>query len=198
MKRFSWCALFVCLLFRADISEGGAAVAAQRQKAATKGQLQKERQLLQRRVQSEVQSKVQSAVAQQRVNANLTVDARPTSHVSVEDFWQALQASSKPWKQIVKPEDKAMVVSHYIDAYRKRGTKIRKPPEHYAMFIDQVIKENPSLLSFPFDRVLESVAIMEYDFDNGSDKDLLAKRVLGNDGFKLNKERLRAQKEKQQ
>ena len=42
----------------------------------------------------------------------------------------------------------------------------------------------------PFEQLLQTVAVVEYDFDNGQDKDAMAKKVLGEQGYLKNKQRL--------
>jgi hypothetical protein len=45
---------------------------------------------------------------------------------------------------------------------------------------------------------LQILAITEYDFDNGMDKDALAKQVLGEAGYEENKKRITEQQQQQQ
>ena len=45
--------------------------------------------------------------------------------------------------------------------------------------IDQMADENPHMLERPFGELLQMLAIMDYDFDNGMDKDMLAKTCFG-------------------
>ena len=45
-------------------------------------------------------------------------------------------------------------------------------------------------LDAPFMNVLSYAAIVEYDFDNGEDKDALARKVLGEEQFTSNRRRL--------
>ena len=47
--------------------------------------------------------------------------------------------------------------------------------------------------SRPFDQVLQFVAIIEYDFNNGQDKDEMAQKLLGEEGYLRNKRRLNLQ-----
>jgi hypothetical protein len=88
-------------------------------------------------------------------------------------------------------DDKAKVltVSEYIQRFSDEGAHISQPPEHYAQMIDQMSGQNPDMLNMPFGQLLQIMAIIEYDFDNGMDKDALAKKVLGESGYEANKKR---------
>ncbi|MBP7162845.1 MAG: hypothetical protein KBB26_04860, partial [Candidatus Omnitrophica bacterium] len=50
---------------------------------------------------------------------------------------------------------------------------------YYVGLIDSMSRESPDMLTQPFDRVLQIVAIDEYDYENGQDKDMLAYQILG-------------------
>ena len=113
-----------------------------------------------------------------------------TTHVDESDFWQMLDRSSQAWQKIVDADDKVYVVSHFIEKYRQQGIKIRKSPENYAALIDDMARNGPEFLANPFERVLQVVAIIEYDFDNGQNKDELARKILGEQGYLANKKRL--------
>ncbi|MDE2028915.1 MAG: hypothetical protein KGJ11_10295, partial [Candidatus Omnitrophica bacterium] len=55
--------------------------------------------------------------------------------------------------------------------------------------IDELARQNPQMLERPFGELIQILAIMDYDFDNGMDKDALAKAVLGPQGYEQNKKR---------
>jgi len=56
--------------------------------------------------------------------------------------------------------------------------------------IDKMSQDNPELLNNPLKDILKIAAIIEYDFNNGTNKDLMAKKVLGEAAYKKNKNRL--------
>ncbi len=101
----------------------------------------------------------------------------------------ALESSSKIWPLIADPEPKAFIVAHYINFFREKGAIIKNSPEYYINIIDEMVQASPEMLQNPFELVLQVLAIIEYDFDNGQDKDELAYKVLGSEGFKSNKQR---------
>ena len=51
------------------------------------------------------------------------------------------------------------------------------------------------MLERPFGELLQILAIVDYDFDNGMDKDRLAKQVLGEVGYDENKKRFDQQQQ---
>jgi hypothetical protein len=112
--------------------------------------------------------------------------------VDITDLWNSLDRSSLAWAQVVDDEIKLLTVSEYIDRFGKLGVKIRKPPGGYAQFIDALALQDPGFLDAPFMNVLSYAAIVEYDFENGKNKDELARQVLGEEGFRANKQRIEA------
>jgi len=78
----------------------------------------------------------------------------------------------------------------YIKWYEKQGVNIRKSVSEYIVLIDNVAQSNPDILATPFRDLFKIVAIIEYDFDNGMNKDALARKVLGETEFQKNKQRL--------
>lgn len=111
--------------------------------------------------------------------------------VSVSDLWKSLDKSSKAWPLMIDKKAKGVTVSHYIQQLAQQGAKVSKEPIHYVKMIDDLSKQNPSMLLQPFIDVLRIVAIIEYDFDNGIDKDALARRIFPDEeSFLSNKKRL--------
>ena len=113
--------------------------------------------------------------------------------VNIEDLWKALDVSSESWAQIVDKEIKILTVSEYIDRFRKMKIKISKPPGHYVGLIDALGEQMAGFLAAPFANVLSYAAIVEYDFDNGTNKDELARQVLGAEQFQSNRKRVLGQ-----
>ena len=109
--------------------------------------------------------------------------------VDIAQVWQKLEANSKAWALLIDNEAKAVTVNEFIERFRKEGTRIQKPPLFYANMIDDMASQNPQMLLKPFKEVLQILAIMEYDFGNGTDPDQLAKRLLG-PAYEHNKQRL--------
>ena len=111
--------------------------------------------------------------------------------VPVSDLWISLDKSSKAWPLIIDKKAKGVTVSHYIQKLAADKGVIRKDPLYYAQMIDDMSKQNPSMLLQPFIDVLRIMAIIEYDYDNGLDKDALARRIFPDEkSFQANKQRL--------
>lgn len=108
---------------------------------------------------------------------------------TVEDLWEQLDHRSTVWSMIADREIKTLTVAHYLDRLQKDGVQIRKSPGHYAKMIDDMSRNDRSMLEMPFEDLLRVMAVMEYDFDNGQDPDRIARQVLG-DFYETNKKRL--------
>ena len=113
--------------------------------------------------------------------------------VDLAEVWKKLDTRSTVWQILIDDQSKVLTVSEYIGRYQKMGVKITAPPEHYVQMIDQASAQNPAMLNRPFGELLEMLAIIDYDFDNGTDKDELAKKVLGEAGYEMNKKRFTQQ-----
>ena len=109
---------------------------------------------------------------------------------TMAEVWQALEHDSHVWSSIMDEDAKEVIVVKFIQDLRKEGLYIRKSAVHYVQLIDQMSLTDPSMLDKPFKTVLQIVAIMEYDLDNGTDPDLLAKKVLGPQVYESNLKRL--------
>jgi len=87
--------------------------------------------------------------------------------------------SSRMWAQISDMQAKALIIEHYIDLYAQFKTYIRKPAMFYANMINGMAAQNAQMLDQPMDQLLRIAAILEYDFNDGQNKDALAMEVLG-------------------
>jgi hypothetical protein len=114
----------------------------------------------------------------------------PKDAVDLAEVWKKLDKRSTVWTLLVDNQAKLLTVSEYIERFQKQGVRINKDPMYYVGMIDQMVTQNSDMLHRPFWELLQMAAIMEYDFDNGMDKDLLAKHILGQAGFESNKKRL--------
>lgn len=109
--------------------------------------------------------------------------------VDLSEVWKKLDTKSTVWTLLIDDQSKVLTVSEYIDRFRQEGVKINVPPEQYVKMIDQVADQNPQLLQRPFGELLQIMAVINYDFDNGMSKDDLARKVLGEAGYEENKKR---------
>ena len=115
--------------------------------------------------------------------------------VDLSEVWKKLDQKSTVWTLLMDDQAKVLTVSEYMDRFHKEGVTISAPPLHYVQEIDQIVAANPAMLQRPFGELLQIVAIIDYDFDNGMDKDALARKVLGDAGFEVNKRRFTQQQQ---
>jgi len=101
-----------------------------------------------------------------------------------------LSVNMNRWNELSDVQ-KAFAVNAVIQLFQQQnqGT-ISNPAPVYAQGIDQSLSSNPEMMELPLDRVVFILAVMAYDFDNGTDADELAKQVLGPEIYQANRERL--------
>ncbi|MFH0753792.1 MAG: hypothetical protein V2A70_04440 [Candidatus Omnitrophota bacterium] len=110
--------------------------------------------------------------------------------VGLKDFWASLDRTSVSWSRIMDKEVKLLTVSEYMDRFRGLKIRISKEPGHYVGLIDAFADQMPGFLDTPFMNVLSYAAIVEYDFESGTNKDDLARNLLGPDQFEVNRKRV--------
>ncbi len=114
---------------------------------------------------------------------------------SMNENWGKIFArfdqSSEMWFELHDVRMRMMVVSRYIDLYGQFGVRINNPPAHYVNLINGMARSNPSALLNPMDQIIRMLAIIEYDYNSGEDKDALARTILTDEKtFRENKTRL--------
>lgn len=110
--------------------------------------------------------------------------------VDISEVWQSLEKSSRAWTLLIDRQAKIMTVDEFISRFRKQGVRIGKPGQFYAQMVEDLASQNPRMLEAPFQQIIQMLAVMEYDFDNGTDRDALARKVLGLQVYEQNKKRL--------
>lgn len=166
--------IFLIIIFAAmgEMAEGGGAVAKRRQAGETRAH-------------------VKPRIAVPPVVVSPPVPQDEVKDVAdLSDVVASLKISSRAWALLIDQEAKEIVVWQFMQDFRRAGITISKPPPFYVQTIDAMAQGDPQMLQQPFDRLLQVVAIMEYDFDNGQDKDALARKVLSPQTFEHNKKRL--------
>jgi hypothetical protein len=113
--------------------------------------------------------------------------------VDLSEVWKKLDTKSTVWTLLIDDQAKLLTVSEYIGRFQQEGVKINEPPMHYVQMIDQLTQQNPQMLQQPFGELIQILAIIDYDFDNGMDKDALVRKVLGEAGYEANKKRFTQQ-----
>ncbi len=117
--------------------------------------------------------------------------SQPEDVVTLSDIWQVFEKTSESWSLIMDRQAKVATVEKFINDYKKEGVILRKSPDEYVDIIDSMTQSNQAILTNSFKGVLKFVAIVEYDFDNGQNKDELARKILGEKFYNENRKRLR-------
>ena len=187
-----WAGIFI---FETPSAHAGGAAVKRRQAAP---QIAQQKAIHQRAVQQAVMQR-QFAVPTRlpiageiggQANAIMPDESQVKEVVDIENLWKTFETTSENWPLIMETQAKVLTVDRGIHQYQEKGITIAKPPLYYAQMIDGISQQNPALLKEPLDKLLQFVAIVEYDFDNGTDKDQLAKKFLGEQVWKSNRHRL--------
>ncbi|MBI4309606.1 MAG: hypothetical protein HY591_04670, partial [Candidatus Omnitrophica bacterium] len=110
--------------------------------------------------------------------------------VDIAQVWSKLETNSKVWPLLIDNQAKSMTVNEFMERFRKEKIKIQKPSSFYAKMVDDMSAQDPQMLRKPFKEILQMLAIMEYDYDNGTDRDTLARKLLGDRAYLMNRKRL--------
>lgn len=90
-----------------------------------------------------------------------------------------LSANLMTWNSLSNA-NKTQAVDAVIQLYKNReNSAILKPADFYVQKIDEAIGANPAMANSNLINIVRIMAVMEYDFYNGKNKDDLAKEVLG-------------------
>ncbi len=175
---------------------------AQQQQAARQAAIQKqtavEQQMYaQAAAQKQQQMQMQKQAYQQqqmrRGMSQVPSGSKPSINnetLELHEIWTFFEEKSDLWMYMVDVSPKRKTVERFISSYRDKGIYIQKDADFYVSMIDDMLSGNSTLLHSPFADILKFVAIMEYDFDNGQDKDRMARRLLGDKVYQENKMRL--------
>lgn len=132
----------------------------------------------------------QAYVSDDSSNFDVLGAQTPDQVVDIYDIWDELTQSSQVWLEMMDQSPKEATIKKYIDFFKQQNVVVRKSPGYYVDLVDQMSRQNPEMLDRPFEDVFRLLTIMEYDFDNGVDSDVLARQVLGSQLYEQNKQRL--------
>lgn len=195
MKIFLFTFLFICCTEQLVL--GAAAQAIQQQKRTEQAIIEQaviEKQLTDLAIQQKIMAEQEMVIEQNiPIEATITLPQEETGEqttVDMSDILKSLETSSKAWPLIIGREPKTFIVLKYIDYFKKKGILIKKPADDYVSLLDDLMAQEIEIQNNPFESVLQLVAVLEYDFDNGQDKDKMLIKLLGKDGYLKNKKRL--------
>jgi len=128
-------------------------------------------------------------------NPAAPVEKKTETGLSPAAFQQAmaeLYLSNARWNQLGQ-SDKVKAVETVMSMFKDReNVAMMKSADFYVRRTDEMLKANPSFgLNLP--TILKILAVMEYDYYNGQNKDELARQVLGEMLYEQNKRRREAE-----
>lgn len=148
--------------------------------AATKrneGNRAQQQMMEQQMIQQEMMKR--AAMQRQQQAAVLVPPEEAQAEASFAEVLATFEESSQTWTLIIDPQPKLGVVEYYVHQFQEQGITIQQPAGHYVELIDGAAQASPEMLDQPMANVLRVLAILEYDFDNGQNKDALALKILG-------------------
>jgi hypothetical protein len=102
---------------------------------------------------------------------------------------EPLNHDLKTWETL-EWEEKVTALKYAIDWLRQtKNAAIIKSPEFYARRMDETLRERPEFKLTPLPKALLFLAVAEYDYYAGMDRDQLARQLLGPD-YEANRRRL--------
>ena len=111
------------------------------------------------------------------------------SGMAFPDMMTQLSQNLNLWERLSAAEKKQSVEA-VIGLYKNRdNVAILNTGDFYATKIDETLKANPPVINMDIMTMMRILAVMEYDFYNGQNKDELAKKLLGEKGFTENQVR---------
>lgn len=186
MRKFhmKWICCIFFIFFTVSLSESAGIV--KNQQMMQQKKMQQQQAIIQQQ-QGQAIAQAQKQNIQKQTEQQMI--AQTQEIVDFANIWEKLKISSHIWVEIMDDKPKVMIVEDYIAAFAGQGIVIAKDPQFYVKMIDNLAIQNPQMLNSPFADVLRFVAIIEYDYDNGQDRDALAKKVLGPQAFEKNRQR---------
>lgn len=111
------------------------------------------------------------------------------SGIAFPDMMNRLSQNMSVWGQL-SGDEKKRAIEAVIGLYKNRDNiAILNTGEFYAGKIDETLRANPPVVNMDIMTLIRILAVMEYDFYNGENKDALAKKLLGEKGFAENQTR---------
>ncbi|MDD5136969.1 MAG: hypothetical protein PHX20_02205 [Candidatus Omnitrophica bacterium] len=108
---------------------------------------------------------------------------------NTETALRAALITGNDWVKM-RNAQKAEEVKGYIKSLRSQGVVIKGDPVAYCRKLDAFYAKHPDLKKEECGKMLKTIMIMEYDWEQkGVDKDTLARQWLGDDLYKKNKAR---------
>ncbi|MDP8265742.1 MAG: hypothetical protein P9M07_02215 [Candidatus Aceula meridiana] len=165
----------------------GAIQAVQQQKAMQQQAVQKA--IAERQIQAQVKRNVITQMPPQAIQLPRAADSEIQQVSDMTEILESLKYTSRIWPLIADMEPKIFIVVQHMKLFQENGITVTKPAPFYVSTVDSMIQQNPAIINQPFINILQTAAIIEYDFDNGQDKDKLARELLDHDAYVENRRR---------
>lgn len=102
------------------------------------------------------------------------------------------------WSSMSKDEKKAAVDAIISLNKTRENVAILNGADFYINKIDDTLKNNPPVVALNVMTLVRILAIMDYDYYNGQNKDELARQTLGEKAYKENQQRRQAEEAQRQ
>lgn len=114
---------------------------------------------------------------------------------TTQEYIQAFQRDkcSTVWIYMnMDREDKIKLIDNFKQMYKEQqGVIINQSAEYYVDEIDKAIEADPKAQNYKLKIIFTTIAVMDYDFDEGIDKDETAGKWLGPAYFEIIKENMK-------
>ena len=118
-----------------------------------------------------------------------SVPNKNRSGIAFPDMMTQLSQNLTLWERL-NADEKKQSVGAVIGLYKNRDNiAILNSSDFYVGKIDETLATNPPVVNMDIMTMIRILAVMEYDFYNGQNKDELARKLLGEKGFAENQSR---------
>ncbi len=119
-------------------------------------------------------------------------ESTQNSGMAFGDMMNQLSQNMALWDKM-SADEKKQAVTAVVMVYRNRDNiAILNTPDFYVDRISETLLTNPTVSNMDIMTMLRILAVMEYDFYNGENKDELARRILGDKAYAENQLRRQA------
>jgi len=121
------------------------------------------------------------------------METEPGAGMAFGDMMNQLSQNMLLWDKM-SANEKKQAVTAVVTLFKNRDNiAILNPADFYVDKISETLLANPTVSNMDIMTMLRILAVMEYDFYNGENKDALAKKVLGDQGYTENQKRRQAE-----
>ena len=117
------------------------------------------------------------------------VEDKPGVGLAFPELMNQLSRNMSLWERMNQTEKRAAAEGVILLIKNRDNSAILNNAVFYVGKIDETLRTNPMVVNLDVTTMLRILAIMEYDFYNGENKDDLALKTLGRTGFNENRTR---------